>query len=110
MRLLACCRLRQSTCLEKQIVGMFLMHIGLAFADLVLRDRAELDRLQVPALKLDVCDYALPQNRLVKQRIRRRDLEDKIAEIEEDRPAVVNLNAVQQGSPVHYDDVRASVD
>src|ERR1700681_928423 len=96
MRLLPCCQLRQSTGLEKKIVGMFLMHVGLTLADLVLRDRAELDRLQVPALKLDVGDDALPQDRLVQQRIRRRDLENKISEIEEDRMPVVNLNAVQQ--------------
>src|SRR6202030_1876725 len=110
MRLLPCCQLRQSTCLEKEIVGMFLMHVGLTLADLVLRDRAGLDRLQVPCLELDVGDDALPQDRLVQQRIRRRDLENKISEIEEDRMPVVNLNAVQERSPVHHDNIRARVD
>src|ERR1700733_6279600 len=99
MRLLPCCRLRQSTCLEKKIVGMFLMHVGLTLPDLVLGDRAELDRLQVPALKLDVGDNALPQDRLVEQRIRRRDLENKIAEIEEDRMPVGKLKPVHQRRP-----------
>src|ERR1700689_3081536 len=103
MRLLPGCRLRQSTCLEKKIVGMFLMHVGLTLTDLVLRDRAELDRLQAPALELDVGDDALPQDRLIEQRIRRRDLENKIAQIEEDRMPVVNLDAVRQGSSVHHD-------
>src|SRR5580658_11363827 len=105
MRLLPRCRLRQSTRLEKKIVGMFLMHVGLTLADLVLRDRAKLDRVQVPALELDVGNDALPQDRLVQQRIRRRDLENKISEIEKDRMPVVNLNAVQQRSAVHHDDV-----
>ena len=67
MRLLPCRRFRQSTCLKKKIVGMFLMHVGLTLADLVLRDRAELDRLQVPALELDVGDNTLPQDRLVER-------------------------------------------
>src|SRR5665213_2551849 len=89
---------------------MFIMHVGLTLADLVLRDRAELDRLQIPALELDVGDNALPQDRLVEQRIGRRYLKNKIAELEEDRLPVVNLLAVQQGSPVHYDDIRARVD
>src|SRR5262249_20722291 len=99
MRLLPRCRPRQPTCLEKKIVGMFLMHVGLTLADFVLRDRAELDRLQVPALEFDVGDNALPQVGLVEQRIRRWNLENKIAEIEEDRMPVVNLNAVQQRGP-----------
>src|SRR5579863_1335336 len=100
MRLLPCCRLRQSTGLEKKIIGMFLMHVGLTLADLVLRDRAEPDRLQVPALELHIRDDALPQDRLLQQRIRRRDLENKISEIEEDRVPTVNLDAVQQGRSV----------
>src|SRR5262245_31749947 len=55
-RLITFGRRRQTARLHVDIVVVFVMHVGLAFADLVLPNGCQLDRLQISALKFDIGD------------------------------------------------------
>src|SRR6516165_4318777 len=94
VRLLAGRRRRQATCLQEEVIGVLVPSVGLTLANLVLRDRAELDGFEILPLVLDVGDHAFPVDRFVQQNVGRRRLKDKIPEIEKDRPAAINLDTV----------------
>ena len=83
--------------------------VGLALANLVLRDRPKLNRLQTPSLKFDIGDHAFPSDRFIEQCVGGRHLENEIPQIEKDRTAAIDLDAMQQRSAVHDDDVRSCV-
>ena len=96
MRLLASGRRRQAASLEEEVIGVLVVSVGLTLADLILRDRPDLNRLQGLSLEFDVGDDTLPNDRLVQQDVCRRRLKDEIPQIIEDRPAAIDLDTVQQ--------------
>ena len=53
MRLLASGRRRQAASLEEEVIGVLVVSVGLTLADLILRDRPDLNRLQGLSLKFD---------------------------------------------------------
>src|SRR5205814_1721075 len=79
-RLLAGCGCWQAACLEKEVVRVLVMRVGLTFANLILRDGAELDGLQSLSLEVDIGDHAFPNDRFVEQDVCRRRLKYEIAQ------------------------------
>jgi len=88
---------------------VLVMRVGLTLANLIHRDRPELNGLQIPSLEVDIGDRALPDNRFVEQYIRRGRLKNEITQVVKDRPVAINLDSMQERRPMHHDDVRACI-
>ena len=99
-------RFWQAACLEEEIIRVLVLSIGLPLANLILRDRLELDGSQILPLEVDISDYAFPVDRLVELYLCRRRLKNEIAQIEKNWPATINLDTVQERSAVHHDDIQ----
>src|SRR6516162_10726750 len=86
---IACPRARcgrgQTPRIQKTIVRVLAVRVGLAFAEIIQDDRSEGNRLEFPTVKLDVCDYALPAHRLVDVCECRRHVVNEIAQVIENR-------------------------
>src|SRR5215472_3490696 len=85
----------QAARIEKFVVGVCVMNIGLAFAHVVHHNRSERNRLQTLTLKLDVGYDTLPGHWFVDSRQHRRQVVDEVAQIVEDGTASINLHAMK---------------
>ena len=60
--------------MEEEIIGVLVVKVGFALANLVHSDRLKRDRLKVFSLKRDMRDSAFPVDRFVGGPVREQDL------------------------------------
>src|SRR5262249_9050294 len=97
----------QATCLQEEIVRASVRGIGLALVDFVHHYGTEFNGFQRSSLEIDIGDDAFPSGRFPD--ICQCRLEDKITQVKKDRPATINLYAMEERRPVHHDDIRTCV-